>query len=796
MKTLHKSMLLLSSALMALQVNTVVAQEEADDIRDIITVTATKREESIQTVGLSITAISGVDLQARGAVELEDYARSIPNFAFGSTDDGILANNTLSVRGIEGLNTTGFYIDDVPLDESINPAVVDVERVEVLRGPQGTLYGARGLGGTIRIITKAPEIGADNGRVHAQVSSTKEGGFNYLVDGAVNYTLSDTMAVRIMGYYQDEDGFIDRIVGPATGPGVVVPAGTPGAIVGDQRLGATGDPVPGPFTIEDVGGKEIVGAQAALRWQPADALTVDAKIMAQRTRLFGFPLTDNVDATPDILSADDLTQESLFLGDVEGGEDEWVQFSLTGSYEAEWGTFTSSTAYFERATNEGEESGEFVSFTLLPLFIGFSPDPVPLSSPIFQELDFRTIVQEARFVSDFAGPFQMTTGVFYQRTDDDESFNPPNFAPGVFDALDAQIAALVDLGVPGLPPTSAVATNGDLIFASNRDTDVKEFGLYGEFSYTLDRLTATFGVRYFDTETSFAQTQTGLAAGGFNPLSTGTQSQDGFNLKGSLEYEVNDNIYLYASATEGFRIGGANASLPNSEALPCVSQANEIGISEPGEFNSDSLWSYEGGAKTTWQNGRSTFNVTGFFVDFDNIQQRILLQCGFSFIANQGAAESKGFEVEATTQPADGLFLSMGAGFTDAEITEAANGGVGGPGDRLQHVPRWTLNGTLDYERPINGYDGFFRADFSHVGDSISRVVDADTPRTRPSYQIVDVRTGVRTDRYEFALFLDNITDERAVYGDNRTLAAEAVGRQRIVTNRPRTIGVDFRANF
>ncbi|MEM1398098.1 MAG: TonB-dependent receptor plug domain-containing protein, partial [Pseudomonadota bacterium] len=400
-----------------------VGSAQDDGFADEILVTATRRAESIQTVGLSITALSGADLQARGAVELIDYARSIPNFAFGSTGDGILANNSVSIRGVEGANTTGFYLDDVPLSETVDPLVLDVERVEVLRGPQGTLYGARGLGGTIRVITKAPVIGETSGRVHASVSTVKEGGQTYLVDGAVNFTINDTMAMRVTGYYQDQDGFIDRVVGPSTEPGVVVPAGTPGAIVGDQLIGATGEPSPDPFTIEDVDGREIIGGLASLRWQPTDALTVDGKIIAQRTRLFGFPLVDNVTGADAalgriVLSANDTTQESLFIGDEEQGTDEWVQFSLTGNYETDFGTFTSSTGYFERATNESEESGEFISFTLFNIFGNLLRDQdnqgrfvAPLSSPIFQELDFRTFVQEARFVSDFDGPFQMTAGV-------------------------------------------------------------------------------------------------------------------------------------------------------------------------------------------------------------------------------------------------------------------------------------------------------------------------------------------------------------------------------------------------
>ena len=782
MNRLKKTMLLASCAAIALQVSNGYAQGDGDEVRDVITVTATKREESIQTVGLSISAISGEDLNARGAVDFEDYAVSIPNLAFGATDDGILANRTISIRGIEGLNTTGFYLDDVPLDESIDPLVLDVERVEVLRGPQGTLYGARGLGGTVRVITKQPEFDAYTSRIHAGFSYTEEGGFNYIVDGSTNLPLSETVALRLTAYYQDQQGIFDRVVGPSIAPGVVVTAGTAGAIAGDA-----------PTTIENVDDRRTFGGQVALRWQPTDAFDVTAKIMAQKTEIDGFPLADFVfdpasPPMPIILSTDDFTQERLFNID-EFGEDRWLQASITASYETDFGTFSSSTGYFERNTQEGEDSSEFISFTLLRDFIGLAPGPVP--SPIFQELDFRTIVEEARFVSDFSGPFQMTTGVFYQRTDDDEAFNPPNIAPG----FDAEFSTQLNGGVPATGFTGV----GDLIFQSNTGFEIKELGIYGEFSYDItDRLTATFGVRYYDTETEFEDLQSGFAVGGFNAVDIGplVQSEDGFNLKGLLEYEVNDDIYLYASATEGFRIGGANGDLPAALGCPADAAALGISVDDARTFNSDSLWSYEGGAKTTLADGRVTFNAAAFYIDFDNIQQRILLGCGFDFVANIGAARSAGFEVETSFQPTEGLLMQFAAGYTDAQFTEAVPGLVD-DGDRLQQIPEWTISSTVDYEFPIStSHDAFVRGDFSHVGESISRVVDSGNPRIRPSYQILNARIGVRNDRWEVAAFINNLLDEDAVLADNRTLAAEALGRPRVVRNRPRTFGVDIRANF
>lgn len=788
-----KSMLL-SSSLVASGIAVPVFAQENDTSADTekvyapIVVTSNKREESIQTVGLSVSAISGEDLQSQGAADFDDYAITIPNLAFAATDDGILANRTISIRGIEGLNTTGFYIDDVPLDESIDPLVLDVERVEVLRGPQGTLYGARGLGGTVRIITKKPDFDVQESRVHAGLSYTEEGGANYVLDGATNIPLSDTTAVRLLGYYAYDEGIFDLNVGPSISPGVAVVPGTPGALVGDT-----------PTSRENVDDKTTYGGQIAFLWEPSSNLSITAKALAQKTELDGFPLADFAfdPANPPAqitLSADDLVQDRLF--DIrEFGEDEWFQLSLTGAYETSFGTFTSSTGYFDRETLEGEDSSEFISYTLLgPILQGAGLPTVPtaIPSPIFQTLEFQTFAQEFRFVSEFDGPFQMTTGLFYQETNDDEAFIPENIATGFDAAFSTQVT--------GGMLTSGATGTGDLIFTSNRDFTVEEIGIYGEFSYDLtDKLSATLGGRFFDTETSFTETQSGFAAGGLNAVDIGPidQSEDGYNFKGLVEYEANENVYVYASVAEGFRIGGGNGDLP--AALGCPAQAQALGIStaDARTFNSDDLVSYEIGAKSTWNEGRVTFNGAIFQIDFQDIQQRILLGCGFSFIANIGEAQSQGFELETTLRPTDNLILQGALGYTDAEFTEDV-AGVVSDGDRLQQIPEWTASASFDYTAPslINGYDGFIRGDFAHVGDSISRVVDSGNPRIRPSYEIINMRLGVRNDSYTIGVFVDNLLDEDAVYADNRTLAAEAAGRPRVVRNRPRTIGVDLRANF
>lgn len=769
-----------STALLICPLNAAAQSSNPDEI----IVTATKRAESLQDVGLSISAIRGVDLQARGAVDFEDYAISIPNLAFGATDDGVLANRTISIRGIEGLNTTGFYIDDIPIDESISPLVLDVERVEVLRGPQGTLYGARGLGGTVRVITKKPDFDENAGRVHAGLSTTKEGDLNYIVDGSYNFALSDNAAIRATAYLQEETGIFDRVVGPAINPGTPAAADAAGAISGGQA-----------GTFDNVDDKTTYGGQLALRIQASERIELNAKVLAQKTEIDGFPLADFTfdpanPPTPFNLSGDDFTQNRLFNIE-EGGTDEWVQLSFGASYNADFGTFSSSTGWLDRTTEETEDSSEFVSITLLRDLVGVNAVAVP--SPINQELEYTTFAQEFKFVSDFEGPFQVTTGVFYQDTEDNEAFQPPNIATG----FDAAFSPLV---TGGALATGATGT-GDLIFSSNTIFEVEEIGLYGEVSYDItDRLTATAGARYFDVDTFFTDQQSGFAVGGIDAVDIGPleSSEDGFNFKALLQYEASDNLNLYTSASEGFRIGGANGVLPETDALSCQTQAAALGIDDATSFESDSLWSYEAGAKSTLMGGKATLNAAAFYIDFQDIQQRVLLGCGFDFVANIGEARSLGFELEGTIRPTDNLFLQAAVGYTDAEFTETVPGLVE-DGDRLQQIPEFTASGSFEYTFQNKGFYGsepFLRGDIAHVGSSISRTVDAANPRTRPSYTIANARLGLKADDWQAAVFVDNLFNEDAVLGDSRTLAAESLGRARVVRSRPITFGVDLRKNF
>ena len=244
----------------------------------------------------------------------------------------------------------------------------------------------------------------------------------------------------------------------------------------------------------------------------------------------------------------------------------------------------------------------------------------------------------------------------------------------------------------------------------------------------------------------------------------GKQSEDGFIFKGALEFQASDNLFLYASVAEGFRLGGANGTIPGT--LGCPEDLAALGLHDvdTSSYESDDLVSYEAGIKAEL-NPATRLNATAFRIDFDGIQQRIQLTCGFQFRGNFGAARSQGVELELTARPADNLNLALNIGYTDAQFTETV-AGINQDGDPLQFVPEWTASLVADYLVPnaLFEMDLFLRADISYVDHSLS-VVNA-IPRQRAAYEQIGLRVGLSSERYKAALFARNLTDKIANLGD------------------------------
>jgi iron complex outermembrane recepter protein len=706
-----------------------------------VVVSATRRLEDIQDVPMSVTAFTAAQLQAKGVENFFDYGTAVPNLSFGlGASDGSLAARGIALRGIQGPNTTGFYIDDTPVVETLDPHILDVARIEVLRGPQGTLYGAESMGGTVRIITAQPTATAFSAQVHASLSDTEHGSWNPLLEGVVNVPLvSQELAVRVSGYYQFDSGWFTKWLGPEDAPPTAV--------------------------LTHVGSMQYYGGQLAIRYEPLTGLAITPRIMYQRTDQNGAPYATD--------SPDNLLQREVF--DIrEGGTDDWWLASLALTYAAPFGSFVSSTSVFDRRTFETEDDTDVVAYDL-----GLdASESIPV--PSTRLISLHRFAQEVRFASAFAGPLQFILGGFYFRTTQGRNY---------------------DITSSGL--MAATGYPSDLVLALINQRQYSEYAAFGDLSYNLlGNLTATVGVRAYRDTATFSQSTNGLFYGGASHSYVAPSTSDsGFTPRYVLEYKVTPELMTYASAAKGFREGGNNTAVPLGSPPEGCSQdlANlDLTPAQIVAFKPDSLWSYELGVKSSFLDRRFTVNADAFLIEWTDIQQQVALPlCGYFFTGNSGKAQSNGFEFEFNGRLLPGLTLGIGVGYVDARITEQGIGSAQPVGSAVYQVPDLTLTGNVEYQWPLTAnWAGFARIDSSYIGPSFSANNSELHPLRRPGYSLTDLRLGVRRDRYEVDAFVTNLTDEHANLADAVLIGAELPGQPRLLINQPRTVGIEARIGF
>jgi len=568
------------------------------------------------------------------------------------------------------------------------------------------------------------------------------------------------LGLRLAAYYQFEEGTFDRVHADYSPvPGVVFPT-------------------PSFDTVSNADEMDVNGFQAALRWAATDDLTFNARINYQDMNGDGFPYGD---------FDPDNTRNFRAFDVKEFYEDEFTHISFGFTADVGSGTVVGSLSAWDRESFDREDTSELI--TWLGFFAGIPAFIPPLPTPFDKKNDVEGQVAELRFASSFDGPIQVIAGVFYSDTDRSNEYR--SFADGFQDAF---------AGLLGLPPGTPVLPDGDAVYLQDSDATIEELAVFGELSWDItEQVTATVGARWFDSEIT-----SNLVTGGFagGPTQPGEQAEDGINPKVAIEFSPTDDQLYYVSASKGFRLGGVNGAPVEF----CGESLSAFGLDDPAAakaFDSDELWNYEVGMKNSYAGGRFQLNGALFFIDWDKTQQNLVLDCGFGFILNSGAAESQGVELEGSFAVSESLLLSFGIGYVDAEVTEAGllETPISAPGTPIQHVPELTATATVDYDFPIReGVDGNFRFDYSYVDESISfinRVPGESSPPTvRDAVNLINLRLGARWDTWELTLFADNVLDEITTFGDNRSLAVETPGRPRLARNQGRTIGLDVRYRF
>jgi outer membrane receptor protein involved in Fe transport len=730
-----------------------------------IVVTARRKDEALIGVPASITAYSSDFLEEQNIQSFTDYATKIPNvtFQYGQGSDfsaaGFSGGRITTIRGVAGANTTAYYLNDTPIPASLSLQTLGLDRIEVLKGPQGTLFGASSMGGNLRFITRRPSLTSNSYMAEMQVGKTRSAGADYSVEGLAGLVLiPDVMALDVSLGYAHESGFLTRR---------------------SPDLSATGEFI----TRDDQGRSDAFAGSVALRTRLSDNLEVTLNALGQASKLNGYPaayvpLPDYVPVSY-ILDRDRDIQEH--------SKDRWGLGSIVFDYDGGGYSVVSSTSYFARRVDELEDVTEGTNRFLIDFF------ELDLNNAAFPS---HVIVKDKRFTHETRLSFDEGTllpnlsgivGVFHQ--EDDLNFRMrgiviPELVEAGFDP-----AYLAQFRFPQHENNSAVFSE-----------------LYYEI---VPRMTLTMGLRqYWITQKADEIRGTGFFSppeGDYTPPASNSQS--GLAPKFVASYEIGDGGNVYASVSKGFRVGGTQPGLTDDF---CVPELNALGLTKDdiGSYRPDTLWSYELGAKGRLAGGRVNVSSAIFQINWSGMQQTILLpDCSVSFITNAGKARIRGGELEVSGRPIPSvpLTVQLGLGYSDGKLVDP--GFLPQPANsRLAQVPRFTGSIAGYYRTPISdSVDLFAAADYAYAGSV--KVADSEGGfLTRQPFNIANANIGLAFGASEVLLYGKNLFDKRLNFGDlyangfeRQELAPDGINLQRLprgAVSRPRQIGIQYRLSF
>ncbi|SFD06102.1 TonB-dependent receptor [Collimonas sp. OK412] len=723
---------------------------------EAVVVTAQKRKEDASKVPLSISVISGEELQAAHINNFADVTRAMPNISFSGASGAGAGLSNIEIRGISsaaGSATVGVYLDDVSMTTrnlysmgSSEPKFFDIDRIEVLRGPQGTLYGASSMGGTIKFISNQPNLKEREASVYSEVSGTKGGGTNYTVNGVVNQPLiPGELALRIGIQTGHESGYIDQ-VSPTTGN--VIASG--------------------------INSQDSSVVKLAMKWQPTRNLSITPSVFYQEVN------SKDIDASYLALPKN---QTSKLVR--EPGNDRLLVPSLTVNYDMGKADLVSVSSFYQRTFNRTQDG------TTVNNLGSAVPDTPPglaaaigaLPSAVYLQNQVRQFSQEFRVASkpydQNVSPFTWLGGVYYANLHTNVTDNEPIFG------LNATYAAFG--ANPADPGQLGIAFPNDNSYFSERHYRTEQKAVFGELNYYfVPTLHGTVGLRYLQATDSLSRNGDDYWNGGPTSSSVSSSSSK-LTPKFSLIWEVDPNNTVYTSATEGFRLGGNTRPIP---ASLCASDFANLGITEaPTSFKSDKLWSYELGNKSRLLGNRLSVNASVFYIQWDGLQQDIQLPgCGFDYETNVGKAKSYGAEFEIKGKPTSNILLGLSGGYTKATLSSDVPSLKAHAGDPIQGVPKYNVSLTGQYSFNLPGdYYGFARAAAHWTGSSHGTLVATDPDYQRPAYSTVDASVGATYDRWELTLFVKNLTNsDKVIQRPNVQSVSEGY---RVA---PRTIGVSL----
>ncbi len=733
----------------------IAAEPDADKIEKVeVTATRSATAVDVQQVPAAISVIKPDSLTRYGQGNLTDIANLVPAMSVQEQGPGVnnITMRGLVVRGIvpsevQDSSLVAVYIDDMPVTlKSGNPdlKVLDLERVEVLQGPQGTLFGAGAMAGAVRQITQKPELNDFFGTVEAVGSQTsKFGGTNHNLRGAVNLPLKDDVAaLRLTAYTGNDSGYIRN-----------------------QYNGAITNAV------------STNQGRAALRVKASRDLVIDASITASNIK----------GGVNDAYAG--LAPYTTFALIPQTSNDNIQLYNLGVNYDLGGAQLVSSTSYLHRDTL-------YVTSAQYPAtaFIFGGKDPLMKAAYTIGNA-VKDFAQEFRLSSKGDGPFKWTAGAFFEAGKRDTRQDEPT------EGFDARYAETRNF--PGYnSQTNELAFNPNDFFSGQQNTRSRQAALFAEGTYTVwGKLDLTAGVRLFRGTQDFDLRFTGLfgnlvgatpaAPVGQPELSNSSATSRGANPRFAAAYRLDPDHTLYTSVGKGFRYGGNNQPVPFSFC----------GINAPSTFAPDSLWNYEAGSKNTLLDHRLTLNASAYLIEWKDVQVFNKLPCTYYFTQNAGKIRSEGVELETAFKITRRASVGLSAAYNHAYATRTVVTGIAAQnipeGSRVPYAPRIAATVNASYYLPVNGVDELgFLASYSHRGSAYTNFAPAQGSYEEiPSSNTLNATVTYRRGAYEFGLFGTNLTNGAKVSDVTANTIAIQPGNL-VYMVRPRTVGLRVKARF
>jgi iron complex outermembrane recepter protein len=735
-----------------------------------VVVTAQKRVQALADIPMSVSVLPGETLERQQADNFQDLTSMVPGLSLNSNQNGI---TRISLRGINTggvASTVGVYVNEVPFGSSsglANAAILsgdfdtfDLARVEVLRGPQGTLYGASSLGGVIKYVANEPSTDGFEARFKASFEDLEGGDSGYAVTGVLNMPVSETIAVRASGFFRSDGGYTDSI--------------------GNNPIPALQDPsvniVDGTRVEKDINGSEVSGGRLSALFKPSDSFSLDL------TAYFQSIDSDNANT----FEVDPATLHPLYDGLVasryqqEFNNIDYKVFSGTINWDFGAVSLQSVTSYSEFSQKiHGDVAvldilGTGLGTAQLMTFAYSTPGTTDrLLSGIQQQTTATDkFTQEFRLLSPESEHFEWLLGAFY--TDEDSGINPQSFL-----AVEAGTEHIAE----DIPPLAVVSL----------DSTYEEIALFANATWHITpKFDFSFGARWSDNDQTAEQNvrielpafllpPTGVIEQNFDNLKS---SESPFTWSVSPRFEISDTTSTYLRVATGFRPGGPNVLPPGSGA--------------PATYKSDELTSYELGLRTGTADGKFTLDIATFYLDWDDIQLFQVIN-NFGVNANGGKAKSKGLELTATVLAAPGFTISLNGAYTNADLSEDTDPAVNGhDGDPLPWVPDLQFALGADYEWAVGASTAYIGGQIAYTGERMADFGDL-TPGGQhlfvDDYTTIDLRTGLEMGNWSIELYGKNLGDKQGIT-DFTPPGQFPNGAAGLAVIRPRTIGVSIGARF